>query len=176
MKAIRKIRVDGNIAVVPLGGKGGYEAIIDATDMHLVEGRNWNADVHRRKDGTIRAVYARRTDKIDGKCRTLLMHRVIADAWGGIEVDHRDGDGLNNSRDNLRTATKAQNQHNGRMRITNTSGVKGVSWHKGNRKWLAQVMHQRRRVVLGYFHTTEEAAVAVAQGRARLHGEFARTA
>lgn len=173
MKSIRKIRTEGEIAFVPLGGKGGYEAMIDASDVHLVEGCNWNADVQRRADGTVRAVYARRTYWLDGKSRTLLMHRAIAEACGVAEVDHKDGNGLNNRRANLRPATTAQNQHNSRMRPNNTSGVKGVSWHKRNEKWQAQVTIQRRRVGLGYFGTIEEAAAAIAQERAKLHGEFA---
>ena len=172
---IRPIRVKGNVAYVAL--TKGYEAIIDAIDVPLVAGRNWCSWVARRPDGTIKTVYAVSRAPIgNGKRRTIYMHRLISAAPSALEVDHADGDGLNNVRNNLRTATKAQNAHNQRMAINNTSGVKGVSFSKAKEKWLVRITVNNRRLVVGHFSALEDAAAAYASASALLHGDFGRTA
>ena len=102
----------------------------------------------------------------------LMLHRAIL---GEVEyfVDHINGNKLDNRKCNLRQATKNQNEHNTPMRATNTSGYKGVSWAKQNKKWQAQITVNSKHKHLG-FHTTKEAA-ARAYNRAALeyHGEFA---
>ena len=171
----RPIRIEGDVAYVPL--TRGYEAVIDAADVPLVDGFNWSAKVNRRKDGSIRTVYAFRMDLLpSGKKRMVMMHRIIAGTPNGFDTDHRDGDGRNNRRSNLRTATKAQNQHNARTRADNTSGARGVSWNKGATKWEARIMLGGIRHSLGLFKTVEAAASAYARGSAELHGEFGRVA
>jgi hypothetical protein len=164
---IRPIRLDGNIAYVPL--TRGYEAIIDAADAPLVEGFNWSAMVAPR------SVYAKRNDRTGDKARTVQMHRVILSEPEGLEVDHIDGDGLNNTRDNLRVATKAQNQHNRRINRDNTSGLKGVSWCKHAGKCQARITINGKLKHLGYFNTKEEAHAAYCEASAKFHKEFGRT-
>ena len=127
-KHIRQIRIEGNVAYVTLSR--GLEAVIDVTDVHLVEGLNWYAHTSKKW------VYA--------KGSGLNMHRVILDAQPGLYVDHRDGNGLNNRRENLRIATKSQNQCNQRMRSNNTSGFKGVSKNHG--RWQARIELGGKRV------------------------------
>lgn len=165
-KAIRPIRVEGQLAYVPL--TQGYEAVIDAADVHLVEGCSWHVQV---RDHT---VYVIRNDYSTGKQRTIRMHRVLMGKPEGFEVDHIDGDGLNNRRSNLRVATKAQNQHNQRLARHNTSGFKGVGWHKRVGKWAARITLQGKMRHLGYFGTPEEASAAYASASKNLHGEFGR--
>ena len=80
-----------------------------------------------KKDGSIRTVYAVGGDR----GRTVLLHRVIAGTPVGMETDHRDRDGLNNRRSNLRNATIAQNRQNAAISADNTSGVKGVCGTNG---------------------------------------------
>jgi hypothetical protein len=163
----RPIRIDGEIAYVPL--TQGYTAVIDAADAPLVGQYNWCAEVQSR------AVYARRTDRSGVKQRSVLMHRVLMGAPNGLEVDHIDGNGLNNRRDNLRTATKAQNVRNQRTRSDNTSGLKGVSWDGRNSKWKAQIKFNGKRHHLGRHNTPEQAYAAYCAASSRLHGEFGRT-
>ena len=86
------------------------------------------------------------------------MHRVINNTPEGFETDHRDGDGLNNRRANLRTATRAQNEWNTGMRKTNSSGFKGVHFHKPSGKWRACIRHNGTFRRLGQFRTAEDAA------------------
>ena len=104
--------------------------------------------------------------------RVVQMHRLLLNAPPGIEVDHRDSDGLNNQRSNLRLATHAQNQRNRRAQGNNTSGFKGVCLD--GKRWRAQINLQGRRMNLGRFAAAEEAARAYDAAAREHHGEFAR--
>lgn len=173
-QAIRPIRIEGNIAYVPL--TLGYEAIIDARDVEKVGGQCWRAMEVRRKDGSIYTVYAKRSVRERGKIRTIYLHRHLMDAPDGMDVDHRDGNGLNNRRANLRVATRAENMRNQRLSAANTSGYKGVVWSKAAGKWQAQIKFNKRTRVIGYFVSLEDAAAAYAIASAELHREFGRVA
>lgn len=98
---VRPIRFAADIAYVPL--TRGYEAVIDADDAELVGRWNWIAHVKPCKRGEGVQVYAVRTEYGGEKRRYIRMHRLIAGTPEGMETDHRDGDGLNNRRGNLRT-------------------------------------------------------------------------
>lgn len=164
MSTLRQIRVQGDVAFVPL--TRGYEAIIDAADIPLVEGRNWCALVC--KSGIVYAQHGAPKGKV-------LMHRVLLGAKDrAVFVDHRDHDGLNNRRENIRLATPCQNNRNARKRADNTSGFKGVSWHKKTRKWAAQISGKGSSRHLGLYTTPEDAHAAYVQASAAIHGEFGR--
>lgn len=164
-KQIRPIRVEGNIAYVPL--TQGYEAVIDAADVPLVAKWNWFA---AKKPRTVYAVRNR-----PGRGEGLIgMHCVLMGEPSAFETDHRDGNGLNNRRFNLRVATVQQNTCNQRTRADNTSGFKGVHWHKQKGKWHAQIAAHGKRRSLGLHDTPEAAHAAYAKASARLHGEFGR--
>ena len=169
-KVIRPIRIEGNVAYVPL--TRGYEAIIDAIDVPLAALGPWSARVVKRSNGALMTVYAHRTG---AKKRTMLLHREILEAPPGWEVDHVSGDGLDNRRENLRLVTRQQNMHNQRLRANNRSGVKGVHWNKRLSKWRADIAVDGANVYLGLFATLEEAADAYARASAELHGEYGRT-
>jgi len=100
------------------------------------------------------------------------MHRVILP--DAEEVDHINGNGLDNRRANLRPATGIENRRNRRRSRKNTSGYAGVSWDKVNRKWYAYITADGRMRALGRFDTAEEAALARDRAALELHGEFAR--
>lgn len=171
-KPIRHIRIEGNIAYVPL--TKGYEATIDAADVPLVDGRNWTARLKIKANGGFGNVYAVRATYNGGKQSIVWMHRLIANTEIGMETDHIDGNGLNNKRDNLRSATGAQNNRNRRVTIRNTSGAKGVHWHKPRQKWLAQIRFDGEHHHLGLFRCRTAAAMAYAIASQKLHGEFGR--
>lgn len=103
----------------------------------------------------------------------IQMHRMIMGFPEG-DIDHRDCNGLNNIRSNLRRATRTQNLGNrGKTRL-NTSGFKGVTWDKNRNKWKMQikcagVFIQTR------FNSKRAAAIAYAQHAKELFGRFART-
>jgi hypothetical protein len=100
------------------------------------------------------------------------MHRLILRVDANTQVDHRDGNGLNNTRGNLRPATHAQNQHNSRLRKDNQSGFKGV--HRQGNRWVARIRVDGEQKHLGSFRTPEEAARAYDAAALRLRGEYAR--
>jgi hypothetical protein len=104
-------------------------------------------------------------------------HRIIFLMHHGYipkEVDHADGNPLNNRIENLRPATRAENQYNRKINKNNTSGVKGVAWHKYKKKWVAKTNVNGKRHYLGYFDTIEDAAKLLKQFRQDNHGNFAR--
>lgn len=166
-RAIRPIRIEGNIAFVPL--TRGYEAVIDAADAAEVGCHNWHVLLNPGKP-----TYAMRTQKRDGIKQTIRMHRALLPTGEGIEVDHRDGDGLNNRRSNLRPATSAQQNYNQRIRRDNKSGYRGVSWYEPTQKWVVHIQMNGKAKYLGYFRCVTAAALAYAKAAAKLHGEFRR--
>ncbi|CAN7312189.1 HNH endonuclease [Phenylobacterium sp. LjRoot164] len=161
----RLVRIEGDIAYVPL--TKGYEAIIDASDASLVSDRSWYAQESRT------GVYAARSQTIEGRQKCVLMHRVLLAAPDEMEVDHCDGDGLNNRRANLRLATRLQNQGNRPANRSNRLGVKGVRAHQG--RYMAEITVSGRSTFLGSFDTIEEASAAYAQAANTRFGEFARS-
>ncbi len=168
-KAIRPIRVEGGVAYVPL--TRGYEAVIDAEDVNIVSGVLWHVTPGRR------TAYAFGRVKIDGVLVRTSIHRLIASPSDGFVVDHIDGNGLNNRRSNLRLATISQNAHNTTMeRANNSSGVKGVYWHKKCAKWYARISKDSKRISLGFFDNIEDASACYLNAVKEFHGEFGRTA
>jgi hypothetical protein len=162
----RSIRVEGDVAYVPL--TKGYEAIIDAADVCLVGRHLWYAKTKPGK--TVYAVRSSRTGR-----RTIQLHRIIMGEPEGLEVDHRDGNGLNNRRVNLRIATRAQNGKNQRTPRNNVSGFKGVYWDSRKSRWRAQITADGRTYRLGLHRNLEAAVAAYAEASKTFHGEFGRT-
>jgi hypothetical protein len=168
----RPVFLVGALVRIPL--THGYETIVDASDLELVVKYDWFARVRRKADGSIRTVYAVRSEKVARKVRMVGIHRAILNAPDSHEVDHIDGDGLNNRRSNLRLASRAQNQKNRARPVSNSSGVKGVTWHAARGKWQAQISADNKHYNLGRFDKIEDAAAAYAAASAKLHGEFGR--
>jgi hypothetical protein len=142
----------------------GHKVKLSEADLAIVCKHRWRA--LKRKH----TVYAIST--ING--RSVYMHRLLMGHPSGAFVDHVDGDGLNNLRENLRIATPSQNNCNRRMRSNNTSGFKGVSWDKKRGKWYAQICVNGKNKNCGYHNTPEAAHEAYIAAAADLHGDFGR--
>jgi len=95
---------------------------------------------------------------------------------GKLYIDHVNGIKSDNRALNLRLATKNQNGCNVGLDKANTSGFKGVCWHKVTGKWQASIRFGPRQYYLGLFPTPELAHMAYCKAAAELHGEFARAA
>lgn len=146
----------------------GLRALVDDEDHERLSGYRWFANVK------LRTAYAYRTVSLDGKNKNTLLHREIMCAPPGLDVDHINGDGLDNRRENLRICTRAENMRNQTHKAANKSSqFKGVSWAKQKRKWLAGIRLNERHVFLGYFDREEDARDAYAAAAREAFGDFA---
>lgn len=116
--------------------------------------------------------YAVRGINIGGKIHKILMHRVINKTPLGMDTDHINLNKLDNQKSNPRTATSSQNQMNKGMQKNNTSGIRGVSFHKRVNKWAANMGIHGKAVHLGYFDTKELAEKAHRKVAKFLFGDF----
>jgi len=106
--------------------------------------------------------------------KRLQMHREIIGTPDGFVTDHINGNTLDNRRENLRTCAASGNSRNAGKRIDNTSGFKGVSWHKQAARWRAYIALNGHRKSLGLYDTAEDAAHAYDAACIDLYGDFAR--
>lgn len=111
--------------------------------------------------------YARRGDGI-------FMHRFLMNSPEGLTVDHINGDSLDNRKINLRVCTLAENLRNKNIGKNNTSGFKGVGWHKGKQRWWAQVKLNGKKAYYQHFKDKEDAIEAYKRESRNYFGEFAR--
>lgn len=152
----------------------GKVARVSDEDYERISQYKWCASEVKLKHRII--WYAvRRTSKKAPPCRTVLMHREIAAVAGIPLVDHRDGDGLNNQRHNLRPATANQNQQNRTKKQGFSSRYKGVFWNKEREKWEAQIRIAKRIHHLGRFSSEEAAGRRYDEAAILNFGEFAVT-
>jgi len=166
---LKETIIDGNVAYVSLS-RGCY-ATIDAEDVALVDGYNWCASSKK-----MRCTYALRNYHDDrGKCYTVYMHRIISGAKAKDQVDHRDHDGLNNRKSNIRVCSDAENKRNRVKRTKGLSKHKGVSWCRKTRLWVAHIKHDGKSFRLGCFDREEDAYRAYCEASARLHKEYGCT-
>jgi hypothetical protein len=110
--------------------------------------------------------------------RTLYMHKLLTRTGTKELIDHRDLDGLNNRRKNLRTCTKIQNhQHAPKRKNALHSKYKGVTYitNPGTRskRWFARIKLNKKEICLGYFNTEKEAALAYNEAASMYFGDFA---
>lgn len=166
-----QIVFEGDVAKITL--TQGYFATIDKADVEKVTRHRWCAQTRKRRDGSIKVVYAIcSVSQPDGTYKSVYMHRLLVEDPKDFQVDHADADGLNNRRFNLRVCSTAENQHNMRRPATNTSGYKGIS--RAGAGWHAKIRIDGTRQYLGYYRTPEEAARAYDAAAKSLHKSFAR--
>ena len=145
----------------------GKFTLVDDEDFEGLSCFNWQAMKCRS------TFYAVRTaPTVGGKPKTILMHRALCS--GPLDVDHKNGDGLDNQKENLRQATNRQNQGNARNRSDNTSGYKGVYWSEQNKLWQAQIEFLGKHKHLGCFSSKVAAAKAYDAAAKEIFGEFSR--
>lgn len=118
--------------------------------------------------------YAKRTIKIKGKSKALLMHKSIMGYKGDLDIDHINGRRLDNQKANFRLCTRSQNLGNQKLSSKNTSGHKGVHFDKERNKYQAYIKKNGRKIFLGRFNDPIEAAKAYNKKALELFGEFAR--
>jgi hypothetical protein len=145
----------------------GFVATVDDEDYERLADFKWSY-MKTKHSNTGYAVRRERESR-----QQVLMHREIM-SFPVHQVDHKNMDGLDNRKVNLRPATGSQNCANQGNRKNNTSGYKGVTWSKSHKKWQAQIRHKYSRIFLGHYSDIEEAARAYDAAAIRLFGEFAK--
>lgn len=141
-----------------------FDVKLDPQDAHLLDDHRWT--IHQPK-ASVATHYA--VARIDG--RNVHLHRLVANAPEGMDVDHINGDGLDNRRENLRVCTRTQNQANRRPnRGRRTKGVSRTRYGT----WQAYIYVAGRKQHLGTFPTEAEAAQAYNAAAVEAWGDFAR--
>lgn len=140
-----------------------YVALVDEADWPLISQIKWHVLISPRCNTPYAVAHK----------RSLSMHLLLMGAVKGQRVDHRDGNGLNNRRQNLRFATNSQNIANMRTR-GGSSQYKGVYYDKRAGRWKAQIGFNGKRIPIGRYAFEEDAARAYDAKAAELFGEFAR--
>jgi len=148
----------------------GKHALVDAEDYEYLNQWKWLAD---NKKNTY---YAARNVRlgVHGVWRLVYMHRVILGPPKNKKVDHKDGNGLNNQRYNIRVCTHKQNMQNQTPQTGRSSKFKGVRKRKDSKKWAAYIKKNKKQISLGCFASEIDAAIAYNKKATELFGEFAR--
>lgn len=151
------------MATIQLGGKhSNLYALVDDEMIDVVSGWKWFGVASKGTHYALTKAGGGRT----------WMHRLLLGAPDGMEVDHRNGNGLDNRLVNLRLATTAQNAQNRRPK---PGRYKGVSLHFTSRgvSYRAQIYRDGKNRHLGLFSTLEDAAAAYDRAALEVFGEYA---
>lgn len=140
-------------------------ALVDEEDYLIVRRFRWHAN------NCGKSIYARTNA---GGISSFYMHIFIMKPHARFDVDHLNGNGLDNRRENLRVASRSQNNQNQiNYRENKTSKYKGVSWDARRKKWFGKITDHRKQIFLGYFSSEIEAAFAYDHAARKIFGEFA---
>jgi hypothetical protein len=161
--------------LVPLANKKGF-AIIDSEDALFVGQCNWSIHLPDKRSRTTYARTCVFDESTKSRQRTVGLHQLIWNLHNSPspEVDHKNGDGLDNTKENLRASDGITNKQNKPRPRHNKTGVKGVSVHSQTGKFHARIQAAGCPVSLGLFDTLEEAKEAYRKAAEIYHGEFAR--
>ena len=112
--------------------------------------------------------FSSRKDGLNSK----YLHRIIMNAPDDKEVDHINGNKIDNRRENLRLCNRSENNRNKGKKSNNTSGFKCVCWHKRAGKWRVQIQVDGEKKHLGYFDDKLKAYEAYCEACEKYHGDF----
>jgi hypothetical protein len=137
--------------------------IIDDEDYDKIKDYTWHINSYKNT----KMIYARSSAKDGG----VYMHRIIMDIHNRIKIDHINGNGIDNRKENLRIATHQQNNFNKKPYVNNKCGLKGVRLDRGN--YVATITYNAVTKYIGSYKIIEEAAMAYDKKALELFGEFA---
>lgn len=145
----------------------GYYAVVDDEDYDWLKQWTWHAATNK---------YAARCRRKKEPARNYqtLMHRLITKCPKNRQVDHINGNRLDNRRKNLRIIKIEENGFNRGINKNNTSGYRGVYWNTICKKWGAQIMLNRKNHYLGLFTNPIDASQAYESTARKLFGKFYR--
>ncbi len=120
-------------------------AMVDDGDFERINKFKW---CYSGVDG--HEYVARKTLVAEGKERRVSLHRQVMNFPSSPQIDHKNGNKLDCRQSNLRPCTASQNGMNRRSQVNNTSGYKGVSWHKNNQRWVAHIQINKKVFIWGH--------------------------
>lgn len=145
------------------------KCLIDECDFELVSRYKWY------EVATQWVSYARSTSRTKETGNQELMHRLILRPKHGEEVDHKNSQGLDNRRENIRICTSVDNRGNTRKQHGTSSKYKGVCWDSSKSKWVVHIHRRDKQYFLGYFDDEDDAGKAYDEAAKEYFGEYART-
>ena len=145
----------------------GYETVVDDEWYPVLTKWAWKVRITKNK------VYAQRS-AAGGEA--VIMHRYIMMATGRSEIDHINGNSLDNRRENLRFCTRSMNMHNRGPQKNNKTGYKGVCFDKSRGKYIASISCNRKQYNLGRYKTAEEARDAYEKKQKEILAEISLSA
>jgi hypothetical protein len=160
-----EVRDDCVAIVIPYKGERKV-ALVDFAD--LARAQSWPGTFYAMKATTEHTWYAYGCIQEHGQVSRQYLHRWLLQPPADMTIDHINFDGMDNRRRNLRVLSNEENQHHRKLCRTNTSGYRGVGWHKASNKWRAYVQVKRVHHQLGVFNNIEDAARVAAEARAAL--------
>lgn len=166
-KKLNQIIVKGNTAKIIINSSkyGRREALINANDIDKVKNYTWYVNYCPSTNN----FYVKTSIHKEEIYTMVGLHRLIMDCSSDLLVDHINHNTLDNRKENLRIVTHKQNAENKKGAYKSSkSGVLGVRWHKRDKKWSAQVRHNKKDIHLGYFNNIEEAKKATIKARKQL--------
>lgn len=146
----------------------GKTALVDDADYLYINQFKWFAKQHT-KGGVW---YATRGRRVSGKRVEDKMETFIIQVPNGMIIDHKDGNGLNNKKDNLRASTRSENARN--CKTYGRSKYTCVSWSETHQVWVVRVTMDGKRKFIGTFKNELEAAIIANISMRKYYGKFAR--
>jgi hypothetical protein len=149
-------------------GSKNEEIIVDDEDYDYLSKFNWNCYYFYAR--TFKR--PKETNKLVGFCMHNMIMKISSKT---VFVDHINGNTLDNRKENLRLCSPTENCYNKKRSKNNTTGFKGVVYHKRDKKFQATVKFKGKTIYLGYFNTAEEAGEAYDKKALELFGEYSNT-
>lgn len=140
--------------------------LVDVGDLHLIVNNTWNIATR----GCVEATDRKTTNRIG----RIKLHVLLLGKKDGMDIDHINGNPLDNRRSNLRHISHKDNSRNCKLSKNNTSGFNGVNWVKSKNKWRARIKHDYKNIFLGYFHDKEDAKSCRYAATIALFGDYGR--
>jgi hypothetical protein len=158
---------NGSVQVIPL--TQGKVTVVDSEDYDWLSKWKWCSHKTRGR------YYAHRGVWNNGRVVSWQMHRIILgfSTYDGNIGDHKNRNSLDNRKDNLRQASNSLNAINCKLSRRNTTGYRGVTWHKRDHIWWSQIRIDTKIHYLGSYQNPEEAAVSFDRAAVRYRGKDA---